>query len=78
MLSVQSRKSLGKATPNLLPCRIHHDGSVGSTSTYWNPSTNIGEMSAQVQSWHLPHLQTSSQKAKGYRTFVAASSTGRL
>ncbi|KAJ1331807.1 ribonuclease H2 subunit C [Microdochium nivale] len=27
-----------KARVNLLPCRIHHDGEVGSIDTYWSPA----------------------------------------
>ncbi|KAI8632010.1 ribonuclease H2, subunit C [Xylariaceae sp. FL1651] len=27
-----------KATVNLLPCRIHHDGNVNPSNTFWNPS----------------------------------------
>lgn len=43
MLSVAPRNgSAAKATPNLLPCRIHHDGEVGETKPYWIPSTNGG------------------------------------
>ncbi|UNI20406.1 hypothetical protein JDV02_006496 [Purpureocillium takamizusanense] len=26
-----------KATPNLLPCRIHHNGPVDPVASYWNP-----------------------------------------
>ncbi|KAJ6443132.1 ribonuclease H2 non-catalytic subunit [Purpureocillium lavendulum] len=26
-----------KAVPNLLPCRIHHNGPVDPVSSYWNP-----------------------------------------
>lgn len=32
-----------KAQVHLLPCRIHHDGAVGSTETYWNPVEGEGE-----------------------------------
>ncbi|CAN8102533.1 unnamed protein product [Discula destructiva] len=41
MLSVQTSRSPAKVRPNLLPCRIHHDGCVGSTSTYWTPSVDL-------------------------------------
>ncbi|KAI0177961.1 ribonuclease H2, subunit C [Pestalotiopsis sp. NC0098] len=27
-----------KAQVNLLPCRVHHDGSLNSIETYWNPT----------------------------------------
>ncbi|TEA19367.1 Uncharacterized protein C8034_v009614 [Colletotrichum sidae] len=26
-----------KAVANLLPCRIHHDGPIGETESFWNP-----------------------------------------
>ncbi|KAL8689368.1 MAG: hypothetical protein Q9218_004946 [Villophora microphyllina] len=29
-----------KYTPNLLPCRIHHDGSVNALSRYWEPQND--------------------------------------
>ncbi|KAK1531590.1 ribonuclease H1/H2 small subunit [Colletotrichum paranaense] len=39
ILSIQSNDSTKtKATVNLLPCRIHHDGPVGDSNTFWNPS----------------------------------------
>ncbi|KXJ95648.1 ribonuclease H1/H2 small subunit [Microdochium bolleyi] len=27
-----------RASVNLLPCRIHHDGEVGAVDTYWSPA----------------------------------------
>ncbi|KAK1775715.1 ribonuclease H2, subunit C [Copromyces sp. CBS 386.78] len=33
---------LPKTTPNLLPCRIHHDGSVEPTDSFWNPREEDG------------------------------------
>lgn len=43
MLSVTSQDGFAaKVTPNLLPCRIHHDGEVGATKAYWIPSNNEG------------------------------------
>ncbi|KAJ2987082.1 hypothetical protein NUW58_g4702 [Xylaria curta] len=33
-----------KATINLLPCRIHHDGDVNPSQTFWNP-TKTGDNS---------------------------------
>ncbi|KAF9881619.1 ribonuclease h2 subunit c [Colletotrichum karsti] len=41
ILSIQSNDSTktSKAVANLLPCRIHHDGSVGEiNSSFWNPT----------------------------------------
>ena len=38
-----SQSQQKKAQVHLLPCRIHHDGAVGSTETYWNPVEGEGE-----------------------------------
>lgn len=37
-----------KASVNLLPCRVHHDGEVGAIDTYWNPAVSKGQWSAGV------------------------------
>lgn len=39
MLSVNQHKgpSCKKATPNVLPCRIQHDGPVSQSDSYWEP-----------------------------------------
>ena len=26
--------------PNILPCRVHHDGPVGNLQRYWKPTVN--------------------------------------
>jgi ribonuclease H2 subunit C len=33
-----------KATANLLPCRINHDGSVEPVDTFWDPRTSEGKL----------------------------------
>ncbi|KAJ4392639.1 hypothetical protein N0V85_006912 [Neurospora sp. IMI 360204] len=33
----QPSSNTPKTTPNLLPCRIHHSGSVEPTDSFWNP-----------------------------------------
>ncbi|KAI0482008.1 ribonuclease H1 small subunit [Xylariaceae sp. FL0804] len=38
--SVNVQNSPKKATLNLLPCRIHYDGAVDPSDTYWTPSQN--------------------------------------
>ncbi|CAM1511059.1 Fc.00g085720.m01.CDS01 [Cosmosporella sp. VM-42] len=38
MLSIKGDRNKPKATANLLPCRIHHDGPVDPIATYWNPT----------------------------------------
>lgn len=44
MLSVDQHKdpSCDKATPNVLPCRIQHDGPVSQVNSYWKPSQEPG------------------------------------
>lgn len=46
MLSLEQRKdSTVRVTPNILPCRVYHDGPVGSAASYWAPSTTEGRVS---------------------------------
>ncbi|KAL9585751.1 MAG: hypothetical protein Q9212_001333 [Teloschistes hypoglaucus] len=43
MLSIRPsivKPSDSKYTPNLLPCKIHHDGPVNASSRYWDPQNN--------------------------------------
>jgi ribonuclease H2 subunit C len=47
MFAIQSQKSResddsppNTCTPNILPCRIHHDGPVDSLERYWTPLPN--------------------------------------
>ncbi|KAL8670536.1 MAG: hypothetical protein Q9168_004933 [Polycauliona sp. 1 TL-2023] len=43
MLSIQSRnpkEAPQDCTPNLLPCRINHDGPVNASRRYWAPERN--------------------------------------
>ncbi|EAW18282.1 ribonuclease H2 subunit C [Aspergillus fischeri NRRL 181] len=35
--AADNEKSMENCTPNILPCRIHHDGFVESLEHYWNP-----------------------------------------
>jgi len=44
MLSVDQHKgsSCDKATPNVLPCRIQHDGPITEADSYWKPSQEPG------------------------------------
>lgn len=44
MLAVQkSAKQLNKCHPNLLPCKINHNGSVDASDRYWKPLDDNGE-----------------------------------
>ncbi|KAH9220140.1 ribonuclease H2, subunit C [Leptodontidium sp. 2 PMI_412] len=39
MLALEKSKSYrGKCTPNILPCRINHNGAVNTSKRYWNPT----------------------------------------
>lgn len=47
-----------QCTPNLLPCRVHHDGPVEATSRYWAPESGPGQRSrlldfAKENSWEI-------------------------
>lgn len=33
----------GKCTPNVLPCRINHNGAVDASKRYWNPTQTSGK-----------------------------------
>ncbi|CAF3651895.1 hypothetical protein SNK05_007122 [Fusarium graminearum] len=38
ILSLKPDENKFKAVANILPCRIHHDGPIEPTSTYWTPA----------------------------------------
>lgn len=43
MLALQSAKGhKGACTPNVLPCRIDHNGPVDASERYWQPKTDDG------------------------------------
>lgn len=35
--AADNEKLMENCTPNILPCRIHHDGFVGSLERFWDP-----------------------------------------
>lgn len=48
MLSLKSEKPQGeipKATPHLLPCRVHHSGPIDPVHTFWEPKVGEGKAS---------------------------------
>jgi ribonuclease H2 subunit C len=46
MLAIEKSKShRGKCTPNVLPCRINHNGPVDASKRYWNPTKTAGTKS---------------------------------
>lgn len=60
-----------KATANLLPCRINHDGSVEPVDSFWNPRT--GEDGTRTAFFRGRKLQGKTVKLpEGYRGVVAA------
>ena len=42
MLSLKEAGETKKMTANLLPCRIHHDGSIDPVGAYWMPVDSTG------------------------------------
>lgn len=42
MLSVKTDEKTPKAIPNILPCRIHHNGPIAPVADYWNPTSADG------------------------------------
>ena len=42
--SPENEPSAKGCTPNILPCRVHHDGPIESFDRYWNPSSDEHRM----------------------------------
>lgn len=43
MIAIQKSQRIAtpsKCTPNLVPCRVHHDGPADASGRYWNPEVN--------------------------------------
>lgn len=52
MLSIQTSSNHPHLTPNILPCKIHHNGPLRTSKTHWNPqttSTTIDSNKPQAQ-----------------------------
>ncbi|OJD40608.1 ribonuclease h1 h2 small subunit [Diplodia corticola] len=77
MLSVQrSSQHSGKCTPNLLPCRIDHNGPVNAADRYWRPEEqNDGKQIAHFRGRKL--LGRKLPLPDGYRGAVL-SNTNRV
>lgn len=75
MLSLKSENAQGetpKATPHLLPCRVHHSGSVGPVQSFWEPKVADGTRTAYFRG---RKLQGKSVKLpEGHRGVVAVAS----
>ncbi|PMD62896.1 ribonuclease H1 small subunit [Hyaloscypha bicolor E] len=77
MLTIEKSKShKGKCTPNVLPCRINHNGPVDASRRYWNPTkTPDGKTVAYFRGRKLHGKQM--MVPKGYRGAVV-STTDRV
>jgi ribonuclease H2 subunit C len=69
MLAVKAEKpseETAKATPHLLPCRVHHSGSVEPVQSFWEPKVGSGKDKKR----HLIHLESNpaNHLADGTRT----------
>ncbi|KAL8997201.1 MAG: hypothetical protein Q9169_003467 [Polycauliona sp. 2 TL-2023] len=77
MLSIQSRKtekSPQDCTPNLLPCRINHDGPVNASRRYWAPeSDKDGNLEAYFRGRKLKGREVT--LPKGYKGIVVKEAT---
>ncbi|KAH8678892.1 ribonuclease H2 non-catalytic subunit-domain-containing protein [Tricladium varicosporioides] len=68
----KSKLHKGKCTPNVLPCRVHHNGPVNASKRYWEPrSTSDGKTIAYFRGRKLHGKQL--KVPKGYRGIVLAS-----
>ncbi|QDS73172.1 hypothetical protein FKW77_002266 [Venturia effusa] len=70
MLAIQKSKiEAQQCTPNLLPCKINHDGPVNASERYWKPErAEDGSMSAYFRGRKLEGKST--RLPKGYRGAV--------
>jgi len=58
MLAIEKSKShKGKCTPNVLPCRINHNGAVDASRRYWNPTKTPGKTPVLMQVFYLNFVQ---------------------
>ncbi|KAK4246614.1 ribonuclease H2 non-catalytic subunit-domain-containing protein [Corynascus novoguineensis] len=62
-----------KATPHLLPCRVHHNGPAEPAQSFWN--ARVGESGARTAYFRGRKLQGTAVKLPdGYRGIVAVTS----
>ncbi|KAL4980843.1 ribonuclease H2 non-catalytic subunit-domain-containing protein [Aspergillus desertorum] len=65
--------SSDNCTPNILPCRIHHDGPVQSVNRYWTPTTDAKDEDLQTAYFRGRRLRGRRvQIPKGYEGVVVA------
>jgi len=93
MLAIEKSQShKGRCTPNVLPCRINHNGPVDASKRYWNPTRTPGEIGVHMRVFCTDFLADGKTVAyfrgrklhgkqlkipKGYRG-VVVSSTDRI
>lgn len=56
----ETKNSTESCTPNILPCRIHHDGPVESLQRYWAPAADNEGIKHQHPPTHLKSRQLTS------------------
>ncbi|KAJ6113828.1 Ribonuclease H2 subunit C [Penicillium sp. IBT 18751x] len=66
--SQSENEHVPQLTPNILPCRIHHDGPIDSTDRFWTPSTDAKD---KTQSSHFR-----GRKLRGRRVAIPEGYTG--
>lgn len=57
MLAIQtapSSKTIADLTPNILPCKIHHNGPIPTPKRYWNPTTSTDPQNTTASSDQEP------------------------
>ncbi|TVY25482.1 Uncharacterized protein LHYA1_G005726 [Lachnellula hyalina] len=77
MLAIQKSKShKGQCTPNVLPCRVNHNGPVNASKRYWEVRTSVDNKPTSYFRGRKLHGKKL-KMPKGYRGIVV-SSTDRI
>jgi hypothetical protein len=64
MLAIQKSKiEAQKCTPNLLPCKINHDGPVNASERYWKPEVEDGRNIPEMRDYTLLIIADGSRTA---------------
>ncbi|ETS75905.1 hypothetical protein PFICI_12849 [Pestalotiopsis fici W106-1] len=78
ILTVSSATSRSKkAQVNLLPCRVHHDGSINSIEPYWKPTENGDNLKTAYIRGRKLHGKTVKLPAGYYGSVVEKGETKR-
>jgi len=54
-VSLSQAEASAKCTPNLLPCRINHDGPVNASAEYWAPEDDKGKRIQGIRERTVSH-----------------------